>query len=61
MNSLCNLPEVLAIAGINATAWGGLFLTDSGVYPGSFSPIEKIGKELGWQHWKRLVKIVEKD
>jgi hypothetical protein len=26
INSLCNLPEVLAIAGINDTALGGLFL-----------------------------------
>jgi hypothetical protein len=32
----------------------------NGVYPSRFFPIEKIGKELGWQHCKRLVKIGKK-
>jgi hypothetical protein len=30
-------------------------------YPGRFLPIEKIGEEMGWPHYKRLVKIGEKD
>ena len=32
-----------------------------GVYPGRFSPIEKIGEDLGCQISKRLVKIGKKD
>jgi hypothetical protein len=36
-----------------------------GVYPGRFLPLastlEKIGEEMGWPHYKRLVKIGDKD
>ena len=39
MNSLCNLPEVLAIAGIKATAWGGVVIIVNTVFQNFISGI----------------------